>query len=83
MSCPSQASTPESDVYQSALHRAEEEVARLKETMSRERSMMMVFRRWGHFYLTLLSNAALTIRTKERNHARSQGYKDQLECTCP
>lgn len=35
--------------------------------------MMMVFRRWGHFYLAL-SNEALRKRTKDRNHARTQVY---------
>lgn len=33
--------------------------------------MMMVFRRWGHFYLAL-SNQALRKRTRERNQARNQ-----------
>lgn len=36
-----------------------------------ERLMMMVFRRWGHFYLAL-SNQALRKRTRERNQARNQ-----------
>ncbi|CAM9470002.1 unnamed protein product [Sphacelaria rigidula] len=58
---------------QVALQEAQEEIYRLTDTLRKERLMMMVFRRWGHFYLAL-SNQALRKRTRERNQVRNQRH---------